>query len=161
MTQSTLAHLVVLKRYKIVFQWVLFYSDRYTTLKHWTPRINNQEWDASCTSRSTFSGFRDLDVAQMSFPTTAWAPTMMKNPFVVRRCTLLVLRPEIFLPNSRPLLIITARAPRNLEVGGSQPSKSQRSSCIPCYCPLAFFRLLVLWCRFKISVSTRIPCSVS
>ena len=54
-----------------------------------------------------------------------------KDPFVVRKCTLLVLRPDIFLPDNRPLLINTARTLR--DPGGPYPSKSQRSSWIPYY----------------------------
>ena len=50
----------------------------------------------------------------------------MVDPFVVRKCTLLVLRPDLFLPDNRPLPINTAGALR--DPGGTRPSKSERSS---------------------------------
>jgi hypothetical protein len=56
----------------------------------------------------------------------------MKDPFVVRRCTLLVLRPDIFLPDNRALLINTNRAVR--KPGEAQPSELERSSWISHHC---------------------------
>ena len=85
--------------------------------------LSNQEWDARAEVHS--QTLRDLDELKQPEPLHFFQ--MMKDPFVVRRCTLLVLRPDIFLPDNRPLLINTACALRN----SSGPNPLSGSPTIP------------------------------
>jgi hypothetical protein len=54
-----------------------------------------------------------------------------KDPFVVRKCDLLVFRPDLFLPENRPLPINTNRTLR--VPGGSSLAQSERSSWVSYY----------------------------
>ena len=55
----------------------------------------------------------------------------MRDPYIFTKFSLLVLRPGLFLPDNRPLMINTVRALRN--PGGLKPNQSKRSSWIPLY----------------------------
>lgn len=63
---------------------------------------------------------------------------MTVDPFVLQKFSLLVLRSDMFFPDSRPLMINTVRALR--DPGQLKPNPAQRSSWIPLYSqsPLAF-----------------------
>jgi len=56
---------------------------------------------------------------------------MTKDPFVFREYDLLVLRPDLFLPDNCPLFINTNRALRH--PGESCPAQSDRTSWVPFY----------------------------
>jgi len=57
-------------------------------------------------------------------PRNLISPEITKEPFVVDKCVLLVLRPELFLPEGRPILINTNR---ELRVPGGPPSPDTSS----------------------------------
>ena len=56
---------------------------------------------------------------------------MTSDPYIFQKFSLLVLRPDMFLPDSRPLMINTVRALR--DPGRLKPNPSQRSWWIPLY----------------------------
>ena len=64
----------------------------------------------------------------------------MKYPYTFKKLCLLVLRPSLFLPDNRPLVINTVSALRS--PGECEPNQSQRNSWIPLYSGpnLAFLR---------------------
>lgn len=92
---------------------------------------SNRRWDSR--TKSDSQAPRNLDVRELHWfpiwPETLNFSQMTKDPFVVRECTLLVLRPEMFLPDNRPLPINTERALR--DPGGPPLALSKDSSWIP------------------------------
>ena len=56
---------------------------------------------------------------------------MTRDPYIFKKFSLLVLRPGLFLPDNRPLMINNVRALRN--PGGLKPDQSQKNSWIPLY----------------------------
>jgi len=99
-----------------------------------TTLINkNHEWDFR--AKSDPWALRGLDVCGLYwFPTQPKAlhfSQIEKDPFVVLKYALLVLRPELFLPNGRPLVVNTNRVLR--APGGPSLTQSERSSWVLYY----------------------------
>ena len=65
-----------------------------------------------------------------TWPETSHFSQITQDPFVVRKCVLLVLRPNIFLPDNRPLLI---SGDRILRTPGKPLTQPERSSWISYY----------------------------
>ena len=89
--------------------------------------LSDREWARR--ARSDPDAPRNLDVREVGSSTrfkSSYSSQLTSAPFVVKKIVLLILRPELFLPEDRPLLINTHRVLR--KPGGPLLSASNKPS---------------------------------